>query len=229
MRVIKVILGIYGSGGLGREIYELARRCETSSCNNTSKQRWDDIIFIDDYNDEGPFFGTKRIKFGTLLENKDDYECIVAIGEPSSREGLFNKLTSKNIKIATIIDPSSFVSPTATIKEGVIICEFTTIHANVDIANNVLIQPFCDIGHDIKIGNHSVISPFCAPGGGIVIGERVYIGMKSALMEKITIGDDVIVGMGSTVFRDVPDGATVVGNPARITKGNDEHRVFNSR
>lgn len=218
---IKVILGIYGSGGLGREIYELARRC--------SKERWQDIVFIDDYNAEGPFFGTRRMKFETMLENKNDYECIIAIGEPSSREKLFKKLTDENIRIATIIDPSSIVSPTATIGQGVIICEFTTIHTHVEIANNVLIQPFCDIGHDIKIGNHSVISPFCAPGGNIIFGERVYIGMKSSLIEKITVGNDVIVGMGSAVFRDVPDGATVVGNPARITKGNDEHKVFSSR
>ncbi len=216
-----MILGIYGSGGLGREIYELARRC--------GKERWQDIVFIDDQNEEGSFFGTRRMKFETLLENKDDYECIIAIGEPSSRENLFKKLTDENIRIATIIDPSSIVSPSATIGEGVIICELTTIHTNVKIGSNVLIQSLCDIGHDIKIGNHSVISAFCAPGGGVFFGERVYIGMKSSLIEKITIGNDAIIGMGSAVFRDVPDGATVVGNPARITKGNDAHKVFNAR
>ena len=28
------------------------------------------------------------------------------------------------------------------------------------------------------------------------------------------------------VFRDLEDGVTVVGNPARVTKGNSEHKVF---
>jgi serine acetyltransferase len=32
--------------------------------------------------------------------------------------------------------------------------------------------------------------------------------------------------MGSMVFRNVENGATVVGNPARVTKGNNEHKVF---
>ena len=44
--------------------------------------------------------------------------------------------------------------------------------------------------------------------------------------EKITIGDDVIISMGAAVFRDVEAGATVVGNPARVTRGNDQHKVF---
>jgi len=215
-----MILGIYGSGGLGREIYEIAVRY------NSIHSSWNEIIFIDDFNEEGSYFETERIKFNALLNNKDDYECIVAVGEPSAREKLFNKLINENVKITSLIDPTSLVSPTAIINKGSIICEYATIHTGVELGCNTLIQPFCDIGHDIKIGDHSVFSPHSAPGGSTVFGKRVYIGMQSTLIEKLTIGDDVIVAMGSTVFRDVPSGSTVVGNPARVTRGNDEHKVF---
>lgn len=54
----------------------------------------------------------------------------------------------------------------------------------------------------------------------------MFMGMNSTSKDKIIIGDDAIIGMGTAVFRDVAAGATVVGNPARVTRGNDAHRVF---
>jgi sugar O-acyltransferase (sialic acid O-acetyltransferase NeuD family) len=215
-----MILGIYGSGGLGREIYEIGTR------RNLVSSLWNQIIFIDDFKDEGGFFGTKRIQFDKLKTHKEEYECVIAVGEPSERQKLFHKLTNEDIKLTNLIDPTAIVSTTAKISNGVIICENSTIHTGVELGYNTLIQPFCDIGHDIKVGNHTVLSPFCAPGGGTVFGERVFVGMQSSIMESLTIGDDVIVGMGSVVFRDIPAGNTVVGNPARITRGNDERKVF---
>ena len=163
-----------------------------------------------------------------MARRKDDCECVIAVGEPSSREKLFEKVTNEGMKLTSLIDPTAIVSPTAKINDGAIVCEYSTIHTGVELGYNTLIQPFCDIGHDIRVGDHTVLSPFCAPGGGIVFGKRVYVGMQSCLMELLTIGDDAIIAMGSAVFRDVPAGATVVGNPARITRGNKRHKVFAS-
>jgi len=37
----------------------------------------------------------------------------------------------------------------------------------------------------------------------------------------IRVGNHVTIGAGAVVFQDVPDGATVVGNPVRIIKSKD--------
>lgn len=214
-------LGIYGAGGLGREIYDLSLRM------NCSSNRWSEIVFIDDVKDEGLFLGTRCVKFNTFLGfNPEASECIIAIGEPSIRETLFCKMRHHNVKPAILIDPSAIVSPRATIFGGSIICEFSSIHADVCIGFNCVVQPYCVVGHETFVGDHTVLSSHCAPGGCLVVGKRVFAGMHSSIKEKLHIGDDVIIAMGASVFQDLPAGVTVVGNPARITRGREDRKVF---
>ena len=52
-------------------------------------------------------------------------------------------------------------------------------------------------------------------GVPVRIGANVWIGGGAIILPGVTIGDDAIIGAGSVVTRDVPDGATVAGNPAR--------------
>ena len=50
----------------------------------------------------------------------------------------------------------------------------------------------------------------------ISIGANVWIGGGAIILPGVRIGDDALVGAGAVVTRDVPPGATVVGNPARV-------------
>ncbi len=53
-------------------------------------------------------------------------------------------------------------------------------------------------------------------GRPISIGANVWIGGGAIILPGVRIGDDALVGAGAVVTRDVPPGATVVGNPARV-------------
>ena len=52
-------------------------------------------------------------------------------------------------------------------------------------------------------------------GRPVRIGRNVWIGGGAIILPGVSIGDDAVIGAGSVVTRDVPAGATAVGNPAR--------------
>jgi maltose O-acetyltransferase len=53
-------------------------------------------------------------------------------------------------------------------------------------------------------------------GRPIHIGRNVWIGGGALIMPGVNIGDDAIIGAGAVVTRDVPNGVTAAGNPARV-------------
>lgn len=56
-------------------------------------------------------------------------------------------------------------------------------------------------------------------GREVRIGRNVWIGGGAIVLPGVTIADNAIVGAGSVVTRDVAEGETVMGNPARARRG----------
>lgn len=81
----------------------------------------------------------------------------------------------------------------------------------------------------VTIGRDCVINPWVTVGlsnsrrlgfslQGPTIGDGVAIGTGAKVLGPITVGDRVRIGANAVVVHDVPDGATVVGVPARIVQ-----------
>lgn len=75
------------------------------------------------------------------------------------------------------------------------------------------------IGEHFIVGNNTVIG--ANVNGVPIIGDNVFVGVNSVIIGNITIGNNVKIGAGSIVVKDVPSNCTIVGNPARIIKHNN--------
>jgi acetyltransferase-like isoleucine patch superfamily enzyme len=57
---------------------------------------------------------------------------------------------------------------------------------------------------------------------GATIKRGAKIGANATLLPGVIIGENALVGAGAVVVRDVPAGAVVIGNPARVIKRVEE-------
>jgi maltose O-acetyltransferase len=55
-------------------------------------------------------------------------------------------------------------------------------------------------------------------GRPVAIGRNVWIGGGAIILPGVRVGDDAVIGAGAVVTRDVPAGATAMGNPARAPR-----------
>ena len=214
------VLGIWGAGGLGREVLELAKII------NGRDKRWDGFVFIVDGAAVSEVNGAKVIEYEDAKKKFDGLEVIIGIGEPAVREEKFNLLKNDGIATPSLIHPDVHVPDTVKIGEGTVIQYGCFISSDITIGDNVFVQPQCNIGHDDELADGCIISGFGNLGGYVSIGKYTYIGLSVAVKEHVNIGNYSIVGMGAIVYKDIPDEMIALGNPARPIAGNTDRIVF---
>jgi UDP-2-acetamido-3-amino-2,3-dideoxy-glucuronate N-acetyltransferase len=120
-----------------------------------------------------------------------------------------------NTKIGTFVE----------IQKGAVIGKNCKVSSHSFICEGVTIEDGVFIGHGVMFTNDK--RPRAANKDGslqtsgdwkvipTLVKRGAAIGSNATILPGITIGEGALVGAGAVVTRDVADGATVVGNPAR--------------
>jgi len=193
---------IIGYGGFGREVRGLLLD------NNPNE-----IVhfFVDD-----EYVDNNTNPISSL--NINEYEVVIAIGNPNLREQIYKKLP-KNTKYFTVIHKSvQILDSNVEIGEGSIICPNTILTTNIKIGKHTHLNLGSTVGHDTLIGDFFTTAPGVKISGNCIIGNRVYFGTNSSVREKITICDDVIIGLNGGVVKNINEPGTYVGVPVKKIK-----------
>ncbi len=141
---------------------------------------------------------------------------IAGIDHVELRRRLVAELSCRMHRWWTAIHPTAVVAEGVPVGGGTVILARAAVNPLARIGEHVVINTGAVIEHHVTVGNFAVISPNATICGCARIGESAFIGAGATILTNISIGERAVVGAGAVVLRDVPDGAVVVGNPARL-------------
>lgn len=140
------------------------------------------------------------------------HPLIIAVGDTTLRRTLAANLGKAH---ALTIDAGASIAKHAAIGRGVFLGRRAVVQPFASIADHAIINTGAIIEHECTIGPNAHIAPGAVLGGNVTVGEGTLIGIGARVIPGITIGAGAVVGAGATVVRNVPDGAKVIGVPAR--------------
>lgn len=176
------------------------------------------------------------------LGQPHDIHAMAIIGEVPGRKIESRTLTigpHAVVRSSSVIYAGSRIGAHLETGHGVVIREENEIGDHLSIWNHSVIDYGCRIGNGVRIHTSCYVSQFTtieddvflAPGvmvandrhpickecmRGPTIRRGARIGINATLLPEIDVGEGALVGAGAVVTKDVPAGAVVVGNPARV-------------
>ena len=172
--------------------------------------------------------------------------CIVGVPPRGAREGALETCIGDDavLRSHSVIYAGNRIGARFQCGHGVMIRELNEIgddvsvgsHSNVEhhvkiargvrIHSGVFIPEYTEIKENAWIGPHVAFTNVRYPASvrakeflhGAVVEKNARIGANATILPGVRIGEGALVGAGSVVTHDVPAGAVVAGNPARVIK-----------
>jgi sugar O-acyltransferase (sialic acid O-acetyltransferase NeuD family) len=209
---------LWGASGHAKVLNELAQRTG-----------WRVVLLVDNRAISSPFVDTPLVvgveALDAWLVERTQGRAIsgaVAVGggKGADRITLLDLLASRNLLLPQLVHPAAFVALDATVGEGSQVLANASICSQAHLGRGVIVNTAASVDHDTRLDDGVHIGPGAHLAGEITVERCAFVGAGAIVLPRLVIGANSVVGAGAVVTQDVPAGAVVVGNPARI-KGLD--------
>ena len=182
------------------------------------------VVFVDDGSHPKVVNGHDCLDYQKFVAlSATEKRVVIAISDPHVRARVVAKCMADGLGFFEARAENVVVMDEVSIGDGAILSPFVTITSNVRIGRHFHANLYSYVEHDCVIGDFVTFAPGVQCNGNVAIEDHVYVGAGAMIKQgkpgkPLVIGRGAVIGMGAVVTRDVPAGATVVGNPARAMR-----------
>jgi acetyltransferase EpsM len=197
---------IYGGGGHGKALIDLIRVLGTFSITGIL----DDGIPVGTSIMGVPVLGGSN-SLGKLYEQglQLSANAVGGIGNITSRINVFKRLRDTGYNCPTLVHPTAFIEPSATLAEGVQVMPHAYVGSEARLGFGAIVNTGAIVSHDCILGEYANLSPGAILAGEVCIGDATLVGMGVTVNLRVKIGNRARIGNGATVKQDVSDGSVV--------------------